>query len=499
MPQLSTWARDLDLEHLSGAADPSVYGVTSDSREVHDGDVFVAIHGTRQDGASFVGEALRRGAVAVVGDESLRVPAEAGGCAFFRSADPRRVLARLARERHGRPDLDLRMLAVTGTNGKTTVSWLAARYLELRGERAGCLGTIRYRTGRRDEPARWTTPPPEPFFELLAEMRDAGCGACSLEASSHALDQCRLGEAEIDVAAFTNLTREHLEYHANLEEYLAAKRRLLEHLRSAGRTKPEGRAVVNVDDAVFGGCDWPADTIRVGRQEGVEVRLLRAAAGRDGIDLELDYADSRLRIRNRLLGDYNVENLLVLAGMARALRAPVDEVESHFARLDPVPGRLERVELGGEAPLVLIDYAHTPDALRSVTRSVRELTPGRLRVVFGCGGDRDRGKRPEMAGAVVEVADEAYLTLDNPRTEDPERIFADASAAFVGHEDRAFVVPDRSEALATALRRSTIEDTLLVTGKGHETYQIIGDEKLPWDDREVLAEAWRSMDRGPRG
>jgi UDP-N-acetylmuramoyl-L-alanyl-D-glutamate--2,6-diaminopimelate ligase len=490
MPQLSHWTQGLDLEHLDGALDPTVHGVTADSRRVQPGDVFVAIRGTEADGSDYISQAIAQGAAAVVLGHREGLPGSTEGASVFWVHDPRRVLAQLARSRHHAPDRELRLVAVTGTNGKTTVSWLGAQLLDLLGEPAGCLGTIRYRTGLRDVAADWTTPPVEELFALLREMCEAGRVACVLEASSHALDQDRIGEAEVDVAAFTNLSREHLEYHRDLDDYLRAKLRLLERLDGPARHKPTGRAVVNMNDVILSRVEWPTSAIRVGRHRDNAVQLLGATAGRDGVALRLDYGGTIVEFASGLLGDYNVENLLVLAGIALAMEVPAHRIGECFAQLQSVPGRLERVDLGEDAPLVLIDYAHTPDALESVLRSLRSLTQGSLRVVFGCGGDRDRGKRPQMARAAATGSDEAYLTLDNPRTEEPAQIFADARYGFEGQEAHTLVIEDRAQALHRALSTSGSKDTLLVAGKGHENYQIIGRQKVAWDDREVLRRAW---------
>jgi len=251
-----------------------------------------------------------------------------------------------------------------------------------------------------------------------------------------------------------------------------------------------------MDDPRLAAVNWPPATVRVGRGSGVEVRLLDSSTTRDGIGMRLDYDGEKVGLRSSLLGAYNVENLLLLAGIAHAIGRSGTELPDAFAALQSVPGRLERVDLGEGAPLVLIDYAHTPDALQSVTRSLRTLGNGQLHIVFGCGGDRDRGKRPEMARAAVEGADVAYLTLDNPRTEDPQQIFDDARVGFAGQGDRGRVIEDRAEALLVALSSCGPEDILLVAGKGHEDYQILGQQKVAWDDRKVLSEAWQSLAKG---
>lgn len=493
MALLSEWSRGLELVHAGGERDPEVHGVAADSRQVRAGDVFVAVRGTREHGLRFVEDALGQGAVAVVTESgaTLAVPE---GVSLFHASDPRQALGHLARAAHGRPDRALRLVAVTGTNGKTTVAHLTRELLEAWGRPCGLLGTVGYDTGMRHEAGAWTTPPPELLFRLWAEMVESGREACAFEASSHALDQDRLGTAEVDVAAFTNLSREHLEYHRDLEDYFMAKRRLLDRLTGEGRHKPVGRAVVNLDDPVFGAHPWPHSTVGVGSGPGCEVRRLSAASDRSGCRLTVQYAGVEMELRGRLLGDYNLENLLVVAGIARALEIPPEDVEKLFPRLHPVAGRLEALSLGPDSPLVLIDYAHTPEALESVLGSCRRLTQGQLAVVFGCGGDRDRGKRPLMARAAGTRADRVVLTLDNPRTEDPQQIFRDAEAGFEQVSAEWSRVEDRREALATALHGLGEDDTLLVAGKGHETYQILGEERVHWDDREVLREIW-----SPRG
>jgi UDP-N-acetylmuramoyl-L-alanyl-D-glutamate--2,6-diaminopimelate ligase len=471
-----------------GGEDQPVEAITADSRRVAPGSVFVAIRGTGSDGHQFLTAAAEAGAVAVVGEDAPALDA----CPVNVVAvvpDARAALGHALGVWYGRPDRRIEVLAVTGTNGKTTVAHLLRDLWNSRGRACGLLGTIAWDTIDESRPARLTTPGVEELDALIDRMAGAGARALAMEASSHALDQQRLGELEVDLALFTNLTRDHLDYHATLEEYLAAKLRLRGYLAQADRVKAAGRCVVNRDDARFARVEWPAGTVFVGHGEGCDVRGLGADFDRDGTTIDMDFGGTPVAVRSRLLGRYNAWNLLVVAGAALASGMTAREFADHAGALNPVPGRLEPVALDG-GPLVLVDYAHTPDGLDSAIAAVRALTGGKIHVVFGCGGDRDRGKRPEMARAAVAAADRAYLTLDNPRTEDPEQIFRDAEAGFAGAEGRSMRIDDRREAIVAALDGAGPDDVVLIAGKGHENYQILGTEKQPWDDRAVAREAW---------
>jgi UDP-N-acetylmuramoyl-L-alanyl-D-glutamate--2,6-diaminopimelate ligase len=446
------------------------------------------------DGHEYCAYAIARGAgVLVVEDDGRWSPRS--GLTVLRADDTRLILAELLRVWHGVPDRRLRMIAVTGTNGKTSVCHFVRDLIEADGSPCGLLGTIRIETGRRDEAAALTTPGPDELFGWLVEMVGAGRIACAMEASSHALDQDRLGRAEIDVAAFTNVGRDHLDYHPDLEHYVRSKRRLLGLLNQPEREKPPGRAVVYGDDPTWARSEWPRDAIFVGRSETSDVRIRKIGVGRNSTLLQIDLRGESLELRSPVLGRYNGENLALTVGIAHASGMTADRICEHAARLRPVPGRLEPVGLP-DGPLCLVDYAHTPDGLRAALEASRELGAGRLHLVFGCGGDRDRGKRPLMSEVAVELADRVFLTLDNPRNEDPARIFADAQRGFRRAPERAVTIPDRAEALAEALAECRPEDVLLVAGKGHETYQIIGNERLNWDDREALRQAWAYAGRG---
>jgi UDP-N-acetylmuramoyl-L-alanyl-D-glutamate--2,6-diaminopimelate ligase len=459
---------------LRGDADVVIESVTADSRRVGPGSLFVAVPGHDRDGHEFLAAAASAGAVAVVGENAPALQA----CPVNVVAvvpDARLALGQMLGVWYDRPDRQLEVLAVTGTNGKTTVAHLLRDLWRGRGRPCGLLGTIEWDGLDAHEPAHLTTPAVEDLDALLARMVGAGGAAVAMEASSHALDQQRLGELEVDVALFTNLTRDHLDYHDTLEDYLTAKLRLRAYLAQEDRQKKPGVCVVNRDDDRFAGVAWSRETVFVGHDEGCDVRGIAAAFDREGTEMDLEYRGDPVRIRSRLIGPYNAANLLLVPD------------------LDPVAGRLEPVSLPG-GPLALVDYAHTPDGLRSSLGAVRAITAGKVHLVFGCGGDRDRGKRPQMADAALGGADEVYLTLDNPRTEDPEQIFGDAEAGFAAAPERARRIPDRSEAIATALAAAGGADVVLVAGKGHEDYQIIGEQKLPWNDREALRDAWASLE-----
>lgn len=473
---------------LRGAPSTEVTSITADSRLVCSGSVFVAIGGHDRDGHEYLAAAAGAGAAAVVGENAPALQA----CPVNVVAvvpDARRALGQMLGVWYGRPDRQLEVLAVTGTNGKTTVAHLLRDLWRSRGRACGLLGTISWDALDGIEPARLTTPGAEELDQRLDRIVRAGGVAIAMEASSHALDQQRLGELEVDVALFTNITRDHLDYHPDMDAYLAAKLKLCGYLNQPGRVKAAGVCVVNTDDPRLASVEWPSGTVTVGHAAGCTIRGLSADFDREGTRMRVSYVDREIEVRTRLLGRYNAHNVLLVAGAAHACGIAAGDFVAHAGALTPVSGRLEPVPLEG-GPLAIVDYAHTPDGLNSTLAAVRDLTSGRVHLVFGCGGDRDRGKRPQMAAVAVAGADEVYLTLDNPRTEDPGRIFADAETGFAGATGRARRIEDRQEAIAAALASAGDHDVVLVAGKGHENYQIIGTEKLPWDDRAALREAW---------
>jgi UDP-N-acetylmuramoyl-L-alanyl-D-glutamate--2,6-diaminopimelate ligase len=479
---------------VAGDPEAEILGVRADSRRVRKGDLFVAARGDCADGHEFIPEAVAAGAVAVVCERRGAAPQ---GAAVVRVADSRLALARLAAAFHGHPSSRLRMVGITGTNGKTTTSLLVASILEAAGLPAGVIGTLCVRFGDREIPAANTTPPADDLQDALARMVQAGMKAAAMEVSSHALHQGRVEGVAWDAAVFTNLTQDHLDYHRTMDAYFAAKRRLFEGLGSGG--KP-GAAVLNADDP-------RSAELRRAVPAGVPVRLYGSAAGADlraegvetglgGSRFTLRAAEGEAEVRTPLFGAHNVENCLAAAGAGLALGLGLDAVARGIAGVPSVPGRLERV--GGD-PAVFVDYAHTEDALRRALAALRPFTRGRLLLVFGCGGGRDRAKRPRMGRAAAELADFSIVTSDNPRFEEPAEIVGEILKGFGRKAGRREAILDRREAIRAALARARPGDTVLLAGKGHETYQEARGARNPFDDRAVAREFLAGAKPGGNG
>ena len=460
-----------------------VTGITGDSRRVQPGDLFVASRGSRQDGASFVEQALRRGAVAVASDRPLPLPASVGQVSL---SDLAAGKALLADRFFGHPSGRLTVVGVTGTNGKTTTCALLRSLLTMDGRSSGSIGTLGAWIGEQYEPLANTTPDAIELQRLLARMVDQNLSTAVMEVSSHALVQHRVDHVDFDVAVFTNLSQDHLDFHGSMESYAEAKGRLFTGLL------PGAVAVLNADDPLSAryaaagvgrvlrfGLDQPAD---------VEARIQRLDAEGTAFQLAWEGGARRLALELRLIGRHNVSNALAAASAGLAMGLPPAAVRTGLASLRAVPGRLEPVECGQDFR-VLVDYAHTPDALAQVLALLRPLTRGRLRVVFGCGGDRDRAKRPLMGAVVGRLADNLYVTSDNPRSEVPRAILDDILAG-LPEDARAGAVTlvDRREAIEVACRAARGGDVVLLAGKGHETTQTIGEQVLPFDDRVVARE-----------
>ncbi|MBA4378463.1 MAG: UDP-N-acetylmuramoyl-L-alanyl-D-glutamate--2,6-diaminopimelate ligase [Gemmatimonas sp.] len=473
------------------AAPIPVDAIAVDSRRCAPGVLFVAVRGAAADGHAHLAAAAAAGCAAVLIEADAPAPA---GVPVLRAAGTRPWPARLAREIAGRPDAELCAVGVTGTNGKTTTAFLLRRLLERCAGPCGLLGTILYETGSRPVPAPLTTPDGPTLYGLLAEMRAHGRRAVALEVSSHALDQGRTADLALDAAVMTNLSRDHLDYHADLDDYLRAKARILELLRGDRRGKPPGVAVLNADEAAFDGLDTGGLRVvryAAGRRPGASADLSVQAAdlSRGGTRLRLDWRGERLDLESRLVGRFNVENLTaaLAAGLALGF-APSDCLDA-LAAAEQVPGRMESFDLPSGATAV-VDYAHTPDALAAVLQSCRELTPRRLVTVFGCGGDRDRGKRPLMGAVAARLADATWITSDNPRGEEPVSICDQIADGFRAETSRRSTAcrlePDRAAAIRGALAEAGDGDTVVIAGKGHEDYQLVGDRRLDLDDRRLV-------------
>lgn len=466
-------AEGLLVEHRGG--NPEVSGVTDDSRRVRAGDVFCAWAGSTADAHEFVPAAARAGAAAVVVERPVETD-----LAQLVVRDGRRAAASVAAAVYGDPARRLRVVGVTGTNGKTTTVWVLRHLLEGRWPTAtiGTLGAFG-RTGAL-EGAALTTPGPVELAHTLRVLLDEGVEAVAMEVSSHALDQGRVHAVRFDAGIFTNLSRDHLDYHGTLEAYTRAKHRLVQLL------KPSGTAVVNAEDPAWAGVAGAAPRslrFAIGTAADADVVAARLDLGPAGTSFVLAYDGGESPVRLPLVGRFNVQNALGAAAACLALGFERDEVAERLAGVPQVPGRLERI---ADAPCpVYRDYAHTADALENVLEALRPLAEGRLLLIFGAGGDRDRGKRPEMGRVAAAGADLAIVTSDNPRTEDPAAIVDEIAAGMPAGYER---VVDRRAAIARALELAGPADVILLAGKGHETYQVIGTEKHPFDEREVVAQ-----------
>ncbi len=475
-----------ELEGLS--ADLAVTGLVMDSREVRPGDAFVAIAGFGAHGLNFVDAAREAGATAILFEppapESPPAPADAIPVTGLRSR-----MGTMADRFHGHPSAAMTTVGVTGTNGKTSTVQLLAQAWTLRGQKAGTVGTLGAGLWPKIVPTGFTTPLVLRMHALLAELRDEGAQAVAMEVSSHALDQGRVDGVHFDVGVFTNLTRDHLDYHGDMASYGAAKARLFDWpgLRAAA---------VNLDDA-FGRelFDAVGGKVRaVGFSSrgaaGASVRADDVQLDGSGIRFLLDAGGQAHPVRSPLLGRFNVDNLLAVAGVLHALGDAPGEIARTLSRLQPIHGRMNRLGGEGGLPLVVIDYAHTPDALEQALASLRAHTAGALTCVFGCGGERDRGKRPQMAAIAERLADRVIVTDDNPRNEDGDVIVADIVEGFADATS-VTVQRDRAAAIAQALASAGPDDVVLVAGKGHEPYQEIAGVRHPFDDTAVSRDLLR--------
>jgi len=462
--------------------DLRITGLVMDSREVKPGDAFVAIAGFGAHGLKFVDQARAQGAVAILFEPPapIDLPAPPDAIAV---PNLRARLGELADRFHGRITEAMTVVGVTGTNGKTSTVQLLAQAWTLRGIRCGTIGTLGMGLYGQAQPTGFTTPLVLKLHDLLAQLHEQGAQAVAMEVSSHALDQGRADGVHFDVAVFTNLTRDHLDYHGDMETYGAAKARLF-------AWPGLNAAVINLDDD-YGRrlhAQVPASVKPFGvSSRGAAGATLRADALRldsAGIAFELVAGSEAHAVRSPLLGRFNVDNLLAVAGALYALGDPVAQIASTLSQLQPIHGRMNRLGGDGIKPLVVIDYAHTPDALEQALKSLRAHAQARLVCVFGCGGERDRGKRPQMAAIAEANADVVIVTDDNPRAEDGDQIVADILAGFAS-ADTAIVQRDRAAAIARAIGEARPNDIVLVAGKGHEPYQEINGVQYPFDDTEV--------------
>jgi UDP-N-acetylmuramoyl-L-alanyl-D-glutamate--2,6-diaminopimelate ligase len=503
---LSILLSPLENRRVIGNPDVAIRGIAYHSRSVEKGFLFAAICGNREDGKRYIPEAIERGAGAILVDE----PIDLGGAVQVIVPDVREALARMAAAFYGDPSAALTVIGITGTNGKTTVSYLLEAILKEGGWRVGVMGTVNYRFGGRVFPAPTTTPESLDLQRHLAAMREAGMTHAVLEVSSHGLDLQRVRACDFDGAVFTNLSRDHLDYHGTIDRYFQAKRLLF--TQSLRESRKRGRfAAINVDDPrgeeltrVAEGEVWSYAV-----EKRAQVWPEAFSEGPQGLRARIRTPRGALEVVSPLLGRHNLYNILSAVATGEALGIPHEVLSAGILRLRSVPGRLEPV--GADCGIrVYVDYAHTPDALERALHCLRPIAARRLLVVFGCGGDRDRGKRPAMGEIAARGSDLAVITSDNPRTEDPlaiieeiEKGMAKTGAKKLSPEDARrdpkvsgyLVLPDRKEAIQWAIQAAQEGDLILIAGKGHEDYQIIGERKIHFDDREEAAAALKTRER----
>ena len=488
--QLKELIKHMPVAGVEGPLDREVAGLTYDSRRVQPGMVFIAIPGGQADGHDYINTAISRGASAIICERNGFSSSRA---TKIKVPDAREAMARVAATYYRHPSTKLQVIGVTGTNGKTTVAFIVKEILEAAGIKTGLLGTVRYEIGDRVIPAHRTTPEALETQQMMAQMVLSGCQACVMEVSSHALEQKRVAGIEFDVAIFTNLTQDHLDYHGTMENYLAAKQKLF--TRTANGSK-RGTVVINIDDASGAKLAEESDVavkFTYGIRGAARLRATKIQLGAEASHFTIEGSDQSFACKLPLIGRHNIYNALAATSAALALAVDVKKIQSAFAKMTPVPGRLESVSCG-QPFNVFVDYAHTDDALHNVLTTLREITKGRLLLLFGCGGSRDTGKRAKMGAVAAEHADFTLITSDNPRRESPAAIAAQIEEGFRTVQQTDYAVElDRKRAIAEILSRAQPGDTVLLAGKGHETYQEFEDTVVPFDDRVFAREALEDM------
>ncbi len=467
-----------------------VQSLTCDSREAGPGVCFVAVRGSDTDGHRFIPQAVAAGCAAIVCEDASQVPADWPRVIL---ESTRSAAGRLAQAFHGNPAEAMTIIGITGTNGKSTVAWILREMLAVHGWKAGLLGTIEYDTGAGVVAAGNTTPGPMQLAQLMAEMVDNGCSHVVMEVSSHALDQHRAEGIDVDVAIWTNLTGDHMDYHHDMEQYAQAKQRLFTGLRG------DAVAILNRDDswaeAFAQASNAPVTWYGLSPAADIHARIDEISTR--GTRFGLVMPEGEVDVTMPLIGRHNVFNGLAAAAAASALGMTPAEIARALSQVTCIPGRLQRVS-SAEAFDVFVDYAHTDDAMVNVLGALQPVTKGQLHVVFGCGGDRDRTKRPRMARAAADWADTMVITSDNPRTEDPQAIIEDILDGLdATARDAAIIEPDRRRAIAMAIGHAQPGDVVLIAGKGHETYQIIGSHRHDFDDVQVAGEILSQLGTTP--
>lgn len=493
--QLKELATYLIASQIRGDGELACEGIAIDSRKVQPGDLFICLPGHTVDGHDFAPQAADKGAAALVVERWL------DDCPLpqLKVKDSRLAMAVLGNVFFGFPSRRLKVIGVTGTNGKTTTTYLIERILEDQGRSTGLIGTIQRKFAGRTYPMSGTTPESLELQRYLHEMAEGGAAYCVMEVSSHALDQGRVKGTHFRTAVFTNLTQDHLDYHNTMEEYRGAKGLFFSRLGNNYPLNPDERsyAVLNADDPAssYFAKQTAAETITYGVENEADVRASDISVTAKGTSFHVDTFQGSADISLRMVGKFNVYNALAAIAAALLEGIPLERIKASLEAVKGVEGRVEAVD-EGQSFAVIVDYAHTPDGLENVLRTVNEFAKGRVICVFGCGGDRDRTKRPIMGRIAAKYADHVIVTSDNPRTEDPDAILSDIEQGLIGDEvdrSRYELIVDRREAIQKAIEMASREDVVLIAGKGHETYQLIGTAVLDFDDRIVAKEAIRGL------
>lgn len=488
--RLKELIKNMDLDEIKGSLDIEISGIAYDSRKVKQGDIFVAIGGDKVDGHRFIKDAVSHGATAVIYDHAINEKESVKQdptAVYIRVKDSRKALAYMSNNFYGRPSENLTVIGITGTNGKTTTTYILKAILEAWGKAVGLIGTINYLIKNKHYDAPYTTPQAPEFQSILKQMLTEGCGYVVTEVSSHALAQRRADYTNFKVAVFTNLTRDHLDFHITMEDYFRAKQRLFNELLSR-----DGTSVINFDD-LWGRRlidDFKGNVLTYGIESGADVSAVNIKNSFDGLTMDIKYNGRSGSVKSHLIGMHNVYNILSAIGASIALNIPWNIILEGIERMGAVSGRFEKISVGQNF-LCIVDYAHTEDALERLIYTARELIQsttaanlGRIITVFGCGGNRDKGKRPKMGTIATKLSDYVLITSDNPRFEEPMDIIKEIESGAV--RNNYIVEPDREKAIRKAVEMAKEGDILLVAGKGHEDYQEVQGIRHRFSDREIL-------------
>lgn len=483
--KLSEVLEGVDRSSVSADIDPEIRQVSYDSRKVQKQALFFALHGSRADGHRFLRDALTRGAAAIASEDPAPVDLPSG-VPWIQVGKARKALAIAAANFYGQPARTLKLVAVTGTNGKTTTTSLIDAMVKASGAKTGLFGTLAYNTPLGEYAAPNTTPESADLQGFLAEIRDAEGQYAVLEASSHALSMDRLWGCHFDAAVFTNLTREHMDYHKTFDDYFAAKKKLFE---GTGAGTPDV-AVINIDDEYGKQLAGVAtNAVTYGLESSADITTKKFQLTFEGLSFTAQTPNGKVQVTSWLVGRINVYNILAAIGAAQAIKLPNEAIETGIRNLESVSGRFQRIDLG-QPFFVIVDYAHTDDALENLIRTARELNPkGRVITLFGCGGEKDRTKRPVMGEVTGRLSDLTILSSDNPRSEDPLKIISDIIVGLQKTNGKYMIEPDREKAIGLAMDEARADDIVLLAGKGHENYQILSSGTIEFNDREMARRA----------